>query len=156
MDGVIGQIIRRGYHPIGLVARKTIHLINHFIRFGLSAFALAFISKELGHTELVDVGSGDGRIALSTILGLRSISIEIDTNLSVLQHDVISSTGVEFKILNIDATQLTIILSTSNPVFFISGLPEQGDILARDVLTKARIYMTQKSNLALISWGVMC
>ena len=33
---------------------------------------------------MVDVGSGDGRIACcSTILGLRSISIEIDTNLSV-------------------------------------------------------------------------
>jgi hypothetical protein len=106
----------------------------------LSAFALAFISKELGYTELVDVGSGDGRIAYcSTILGLRSISIEIDTNLSVLQHDVVSSTGVEFKILNIDATSFNYnSLDLSNPVFFISGLPEQGDILARDVLTKAR------------------
>jgi hypothetical protein len=112
----------------------------------LSAFALALISKELGHTELVDVGSGDGRIAYcAAILGLRSISIEIDTNLSVLQHNVISSTGVEFEILNVDATDFNYSsLDLSNPVFFISGLPEQGDILARDVLTKARVQYETK------------
>jgi hypothetical protein len=106
----------------------------------LSAYALAILSKKLGFTELVDIGSGDGRIAYcSTLVGLKSFSIEIDTDLSILQHNVVSSTGVGFEILNLDATSLDYSsLDLSRPVFFISGLPELGDILARDVITKAR------------------
>lgn len=141
MDGVLCKSYEGDINNYWLSSKKYDTSYQPFYpTWVLSAFALAFISKELGYTELVDVGSGDGRIAYcSTILGLRSISIEIDTNLSVLQHEVVSSTGVEFKILNIDATSFNYnSLDLSNPVFFISGLPEQGDILARDVLTKAR------------------
>jgi hypothetical protein len=106
----------------------------------LSAYALSILSKKLGFTELVDIGSGDGRIAYcSTLVGLRSFSIEIDMDLSILQHNVVSSTGVGFEILNLDATSFDYSsLDLSHPVFFISGLPELGDILARDVITKTR------------------
>jgi hypothetical protein len=106
----------------------------------LSAYALAFLSKQLGYTELVDVGSGDGRIAYcSTLVGLKPFSLEIDTELSLLQQNVVSSTGVDFKILNVDATGFDYnSLDLSCPVFFISGLPELGDMLARDVITKTR------------------
>jgi hypothetical protein len=106
----------------------------------LSAYALAILSKKLGFTELVDIGSGDGRIAYcSTLVGLKSFSIEIDTDLSILQHNVVSSTGVGFEILNLDATSFDYSsLDLSHPIFFISGLPELGDILARDVITKTR------------------
>jgi hypothetical protein len=106
----------------------------------LSAYALAILSKKLGFTELVDIGSGDGRIAYcSTLVGLKSFSIEIDMDLSILQHNVVSSTGVGFEILNLDATSFDYSsLDLSHPVFFISGLPELGDILARDVITKTR------------------
>ena len=106
----------------------------------LSAYALAVLSKKLGFTELVDIGSGDGRIAYcSTLVGLKSFSIEIDTDLSILQRQVVSSTGVSFEILNLDATSFDYSsLALSQPIFFISGLPELGDILARDVITKAR------------------
>lgn len=106
----------------------------------LSAYALAILSKKLGFTELVDIGSGDGRIAYcSTLVGLKSFSIEIDADLSILQHNVVSSTGVGFEILNLDATSFDYSsLDLSHPIFFISGLPELGDILARDVITKTR------------------
>ena len=106
----------------------------------LSAYALAILSKKLGFTELVDIGSGDGRIAYcSTLVGLKSFSIEIDMDLSILQHNVVSSTGVGFEILNLDATSFDYSsLDLSHPIFFISGLPELGDILARDVITKTR------------------
>ena len=106
----------------------------------LSAYALAILSKKLGFTELVDIGSGDGRIAYcSALVGLKSFSIEIDTDLSILQHNVVSSTGVGFEILNLDATSFDYSsLDLSHPIFFISGLPELGDILARDVITKTR------------------
>src|SRR5918994_4021611 len=106
----------------------------------LSAYALAILSKKLGFTELVDIGSGDGRIAYcSTLVGLKSFSIEIDMDLSILQHNIVSSTGVGFEILNLDATSFDYSsLDLLHPIFFISGLPELGDILARDVITKAR------------------
>ncbi len=104
----------------------------------LSAYALALISKKLGYTELIDVGSGDGRIAYcSTLLGLESFSIEIDTDLSKLQQALVFSTDVHFNILNVDATNFQYdSLNLKRPVFFISGLPELGDMLAKDVIPK--------------------
>ena len=45
----------------------------------MSAYVMASIAKELNYSELVDIGSGDGRIAFcGKILGLTSYSIEID------------------------------------------------------------------------------
>jgi hypothetical protein len=104
----------------------------------LSAYALAFYSKRFGFKELVDVGSGDGRIAYcSTLVGLKSFSIEIDASLSLLQRDISSLTGVGFEILNADATSFEYeSLDLSCPIFFISGLPESGDILASNVISK--------------------
>jgi hypothetical protein len=104
----------------------------------LSAYALALYSKRFGFKELVDVGSGDGRIAYcSTLAGLKAFSIEIDTSLSLLQHDISSLTGISFEILNTDATSFEYeSLDLTCPIFFISGLPESGDILARDVISK--------------------
>ena len=104
----------------------------------LSAYALAYYSKRLGFKELVDVGSGDGRLAYcSTLVGLKAFSIEIDYSLSSLQHDISSLTGVGFEIYNTDATRFEYeSLDLSCPIFFISGLPECGDILARDVVAK--------------------
>ena len=104
----------------------------------LSAYALAFYSKRFGFKELVDVGSGDGRIAYcSTLVGLKAFSIEIDTSLSLLQRDISSLTGVVFEILNTDATSFEYeSLDLSCPIFFISGLPESGDILAKNVISK--------------------
>jgi hypothetical protein len=115
----------------------------------LSAYALAILSKKLGFTELVDIGSGDGRIAYcSTLVGLKSFSIEIDADLSILQHNVVSSTGVGFEILNLDATSFDYSsLDLSHPIFFISGLPELGDILARDVITKTRNLSAAKGTI---------
>ena len=106
----------------------------------LSAYALSLISKELGYKELVDVGSGDGRIAYcSTLLGLRSFSVEIDSELTFLQRKIASSTGIDFEILNVDAMGFEYkSLDLSRPVFFISGLPQSGDMLAMDVLKRAR------------------
>src|ERR671914_1131626 len=104
----------------------------------LSAYALAYYSKRLGFKELVDVGSGDGRLPYcSTLVGLTAFSIEIDTSLSLLQRDISSLTGVVFKILNTDATSFDYeSLDLSCPIFFISGLPESGDILAKNVISK--------------------
>ena len=63
----------------------------------LSAFCLAVETQKLGYEQIIDIGSGDGRIAYcGKILGLDSISIEIDENLISMQNKISDKTGVKF------------------------------------------------------------
>jgi hypothetical protein len=102
----------------------------------LSAFALAQGARSLGFEELVDVGSGDGRIAYcAKLLGMESHGIEIDHNLVQLQNSISSATGVRYGAIRADATRFDYsTLKLSRPMFFISGLPEMGEMLANSVI----------------------
>jgi len=102
----------------------------------LSAYFLALESKNNGFSELIDVGSGDGRIAFcGKILELNSHSIEIDEQLSNLQFDITKNTQTYFEVINSDATNVEYNkLNLRNPVFFIGGLPENGEILAESII----------------------
>mgnify|MGYP000880284436 CR=1 FL=1 len=104
----------------------------------LSAYALALESKNLGVKQIVDIGSGDGRIAYcAKVAGLRSYGIEIDENLVGLENKISSSTGVDFQPMMADATQFDFLsLGLSQPIFFISGLPEVGEMLANNVISR--------------------
>src|ERR687884_61908 len=71
----------------------------------LSAYALSLESRRLGFEEVVDIGSGDGRIAYcSKLLGMKSVGIEIDSDLVNLQYKISNSTNIKYSILNEDAT----------------------------------------------------
>lgn len=102
----------------------------------LSAFALAHRAKALGFQELVDVGSGDGRIAYcGKLLGMESHGIEIDGDLVQLQNSISNATGVSYNAVNADATRFDYrTLNLTKPMFFISGLPEMGEMLANSVI----------------------
>jgi hypothetical protein len=102
----------------------------------LSAFALAHGAKSLGFTDLVDIGSGDGRIAYcGQLLGMESHGIEIDNDLVQLQNSISSATGVRYSAIRADATRFDYrTLRLSKPMFFISGLPEMGEMLANSVI----------------------
>lgn len=102
----------------------------------LSAFALAHGAKSLGFMELVDVGSGDGRIAyFGSLLGMKSYGVEIDGDLVELQNSISSRTGVTYSAIRADATSFDYrTLKLSRPMFFISGLPEIGEMLANSVI----------------------
>ena len=104
----------------------------------LSAYALAIESKNIGGRQIVDVGSGDGRIAYcAKVVGLESYGIEIDENLVRLENKISSSTGVDFHSMIADATRFDYAsLQLSHPIFFISGLPEVGEMLANSVISK--------------------
>jgi hypothetical protein len=104
----------------------------------LSAYVLSLEAKRLGFEEVVDIGSGDGRIAYcSKLLGLKSIGIEIDSDLVNLQYKISNLTNIKYRVLNEDATAIEYSsLNLSKPIFFISGLPESGEMLARNVLEK--------------------
>jgi hypothetical protein len=111
----------------------------------LSAFTLALEAKSYGFDQLIDIGSGDGRIAYcASLLGMDSYGIEIDYDLVALQKAILSSTSVTFNAIRADATRFDYgSLDLSKPIFFISGLPEMGEMLAnsviRQVLTVDRI-----------------
>ena len=104
----------------------------------LSAYALALESKSIGVKQIIDIGSGDGRIAYcAKVVGLQSYGIEIDENLVNLENKISSSTGIDFKPIMADATQFDYrSLELSQPAFFISGLPEIGEMLANNVISR--------------------
>lgn len=102
----------------------------------LSAYALSLEAKELGFDEVIDIGSGDGRISYcAKVVGVKSFAIEIDEQLVSLQKDIVSKTEVDFSPKCADATKFDYnSLKLTNPAFFISGLPEMGEMLANSVI----------------------
>ncbi len=105
----------------------------------ISAYIAASIAKNLGYKELVDIGSGDGRIAYcAKILDLQATSIEIDDVLVELQNNILSSTTINFNPICADAIEFDYsTLNLSFPVFFIGGLPQMGgDVLAKNIIDK--------------------
>lgn len=90
-----------------------------------SAYACAATAKGLGYGELVDIGSGDGRIAFcGGLLGMRAYAIELDPQLADLA--VSSGLGRRSSICA-DATALDYgQLGLSRPIFFVGGLAQMG------------------------------
>lgn len=103
----------------------------------MSAYVGALFAKSLGCTEIIDIGSGDGRIAYcGAILNLKSHSIEIDKMLVNLQQSLIDvldfhsfcANAITFDYSSLDLT---------HPAFFIGGLAQMGGLeLASGVLKK--------------------
>ena len=104
----------------------------------LSAYALALGAKSLGFEQIVDIGSGDGRIAYcARLLDMESFGIEIDDDLVQLQERISSITGVRYNAIRADATRFDYdSLELSRPMFFISALPEMGKMLACNVIKR--------------------
>ncbi len=103
----------------------------------LSAFSLAIETQNLGFQQIIDIGSGDGRIAYcGKVLGLDSISIEIDENLTSMQENISSKTGVKFNPICSDATIFDYNKISKKPsIFFIGGVSEIGEVLAESVIS---------------------
>jgi len=122
----------------------------------MSAYVMSFIAKKLGYTELVDIGSGDGRIAFcGKILGLISHSIEIDDVLVELQEKISKSTNQNFNpkckdALEFDYSQLQL----THPIFFIGGISQMGgDILANNIINKINNISDLSNNTGVVFAG---
>jgi len=105
----------------------------------LSAYISASIAKSFDCKELVDIGSGDGRIAYcGKILDLHTTSIEIDDGLVELQKTISLKTHVDFNPICADAIEFDYTsLNLTCPTFFIGGLPQMGgDVLATSIIEK--------------------
>jgi hypothetical protein len=105
----------------------------------LSAYTLAMEAKSLGF---------DGRIAYcASLLGIESYGIEIDEELVELQNAVSYSTGIKYNAIRADATRFDYgSLDLSKPIFFISGLPEMGEMLANSVIRQVLSVEKMKHN----------
>ena len=99
------------------------------------------IAKSLGYCDLVDIGSGDGRIAFSgKILDMNTHSIEIDEMLVNLQNVIVAQTNQNFDPICYDALEFDYSkLQLTSPAFFIGGLPQMGgDLLATSIIEKIK------------------
>ncbi len=92
----------------------------------MSGYVSALLAKELGYSEVIDIGSGDGRIAFcAKLLGMESYSIEIDNMLVDLQN--LLTTILDFHPYCSDAVAFDYqSLNLSKPIFFIGGLAQMG------------------------------
>jgi len=102
----------------------------------MSAYIGVSLAKKLGYREVIDIGSGDGRIAFcAKILDMESYSIEIDDMLVDLQKLLII---LDFHPYCSDAATFDYSsLNLRQPIFFIGGLAQMGGIeLASGVLEK--------------------
>ncbi|NOJ29045.1 MAG: hypothetical protein DA328_02635 [Nitrososphaeraceae archaeon] len=117
----------------------------------LSAYTLCDLIKGENYSEIIDIGSGDGRLPYcGTVLNIRSISIEIDKELSDLQKHIMKKTGVRYEMINSDATTYNYNeLNLIKPMICISALPEIGEILALEIISKFR----ESSNIETLEIG---
>ncbi|WP_299293609.1 hypothetical protein [Nitrosopumilus sp.] len=115
----------------------------------MSAYIGALYAKELGFSEIIDIGSGDGRIAFcGKVLDMESYSIELDDILVDLQKLLVTS--LDFHPHCSDATTFDYsTLNLTRPIFFIGGLAQMGGTgLASGVLEKINSELKQKSGWA--------
>ena len=122
----------------------------------MSAYVMALIAKKMNFSELVDIGSGDGRIAFcGKILDFTSYSIEIDDSLVELQNTISTQTNQNFNPKCEDALEFDYsILNLKNPAFFIGGLPQMGgEFLATSIIEKINNKINLKKNTGIVFAG---
>ena len=114
----------------------------------LSAYVITMNAKELDYKEVLDIGSGDGRIAYcAKILGLDSYGIEIDDMLIDLQKSICTFTEINFKPIFANAVTFDYTaLHLQKPAFFIGGLAQMGgDALATSIIKNLNSKLKQKT-----------
>lgn len=122
----------------------------------ISAYLMSNIAKSLGYCDLVDIGSGDGRIAFSgKILGMNAHSIEIDEMLVDLQNVIVTQLNQYFDPICYDALEFDYSqLQLTSPAFFIGGLPQMGgDLLATSIIEKIKGISEFQENTCIVFAG---
>lgn len=119
-----------------------------------SAYIASLYAQSLGFREIIDIGSGDGRIAYcAKVLGMESYSIEIDSMLVDLQKSIESSGDVNFNPNCSDAITFDYgSLTLTNPVFFIGGLAQMG---GASLTTGILENLQSKQNIGMVFAGTV-
>ncbi len=122
----------------------------------LSAYIISLVAKNLDYKEVLDIGSGDGRIAYcAKILDLETYSIEVEESLVDLQKLITFSTKIDFNPNCADAVEFDYSgLKLKHPVFFIGGLAQMGgDIFATSIIEKLNTIPNLKKNIGMTFAG---
>lgn len=122
----------------------------------MSGYVAVSLAKEMGYSEVIDIGSGDGRIAYcAKVLDMTSYSIEIDNMLVDLQNQLTSI--LDFNPYCSDAVTFDYdLLNLSQPVFFIGGLAQMGGtFLATRVLDKIALMSNLKQKIGWVFAGTL-
>jgi len=119
----------------------------------VSAYLLANRAKNLDCDGVIDIGSGDGRIAYcAKSIGLKSRSIEIDEDLIDLQKSICAK-SVDFSPTCADATTFDYSsLDLERPAFSIGGLAQMGGNTLTDAVIKK---IKSKENAIMIFAGTL-
>ena len=118
----------------------------------LTAYIITSIAKILNYKDVLDIGSGDGRIAYcGKILGLNAYGIEIDNMLVDLQNYISKKTVIDFNPICSDAVTFDYdSLKLTEPAFFIGGLPQMGgDVLASNIISNLNNNLKEKTCMVL-------
>jgi hypothetical protein len=118
----------------------------------LTAYIIVSMAKILNYKEVLDIGSGDGRIAYcGKILGLNVFGIEIDNMLVDLQNHISKKIMINFNPICSDAIKFDYnVLKLTQPAFFIGGLPQMGgDVLASKIISNLDPNLKEKSCMVL-------
>lgn len=122
---------------------------------GLSALVLILVAKDLGFENVIDIGSGDGRLIFcGSILGLNSMGVEIDEDLCDLQNKISTSSNVKYKVINADSNSIDYSqFKLENTIIFISALPDSGEILSYGILNHLKKNKARLHNVGITLMG---
>jgi hypothetical protein len=122
---------------------------------GLSALVLTLVAKGLGFENIIDIGSGDGRLIFcGTILGLNSVGVEIDKDLCDLQNKISNFSNVKYEVINGDSNSIDYSqFKLENTNIFISALPDSGEILSYSILNHLKEYKAKLHNVGITLMG---
>jgi len=122
---------------------------------GLSALVMCLAVKNLGFQNILDMGSGDGRLLYcGSILGLDSTGVEIDKDLCELQNEISISSNVKYNVIHGDSNSINYSqFNLENTMIFISALPELGEMIAYGVLNQLKMYRGKLHNVGITLMG---
>ena len=121
----------------------------------LSALVMVLVAKDLGFENIIDVGSGDGRLLYcGSIIGLNSIGVEIDKDLCDLQTKISDNSNVKFRVINGDSNSIDYSqLALENTMLFVSALPESGEMISYEITNQFKKYMDKLQNVGITLMG---
>lgn len=121
----------------------------------LSALIMVLVGKDLGFENIIDVGSGDGRLLYcGSIIGLNSIGVEIDKDLCDLQTKISDNSNVKFRVINGDSNSIDYSqLALENTMIFVSALPESGEMISYGITNQFKKYMDKLQNVGITLMG---
>ena len=122
---------------------------------GLSALVMCLAVKNLGFQNILDMGSGDGRLLYcGSILGLDSTGVEIDKDLCELQNEISTTSNVKYNVIHGDSNSINYSrFNLENTMIFISALPELGEMIAYGVLNQLKMYRGKLHNVGITLMG---